>query len=233
MKAEFIVSILKPDEKKESADNENSVKLKKAEVVAILQDLTEKYSDDKYPFEIREIAEGYQFFTKKTYFPFVKKSTLQKNKKRLSRAAIETLSIIAYRQPVTKSEVEFIRGVSCDYAIQKLLEKQLLSILGRSDAPGRPLLYGCSPYFMQYFGLKDMSGLPKLKEFEELEEEHLELFRQHQLDQKQESNEQTEAQEVVEPTAESNVKSEGEPKENEQALLDGAEGQEEEAHPED
>lgn len=230
MKPDFIVSILKPDPKNEGKDKEDSIILKKAEVVAILEQLTEKYADDQYPFEIREIAEGYQFFTKKTYFPFVKKATLQKNKKRLSRAAIETLSIIAYRQPVTKSEVEFIRGVSCDYAIQKLLEKQLLSILGRSDAPGRPLLYGCSPYFMQYFGLKDMSGLPKLKEFEELEEEHLELFRQHQLDQKQESNEQAEAKsEELKQESEESAKGE----EDGHALLEGHDGQEEETPSED
>lgn len=231
VKPDFIVSILKPDEKNESEKKGEGIGLKKAAVIKILQELTEKYADDKYPFEIREIAEGYQFFTKKSYFPFVKKATLQKNKKRLSRAAIETLSIIAYRQPVTKSEVEFIRGVSCDYAIQKLLEKQLLSILGRSDAPGRPLLYGCSPYFMQYFGLKDMSGLPKLKEFEELEEEHLELFRQHQLDQKQESNEQAEAEsaELKEAASESaEGEQETDSQAGEQTLLEGNDGEEEE-----
>lgn len=227
VKVDFIVSILKPEEDKAAEKTETKLNLKKEAVSTILQELVEKYADDKYPFEIREIAEGFQFFTKKPYFPFVKKATLQKNKKRLSRAAIETLSIIAYRQPVTKSEVEFIRGVSCDYAIQKLLEKQLLSITGRADAPGRPLLYGVSPYFMQYFGLKDMSGLPKLKEFDELEEEHLELFRQHQLDQKQESNEQAEEVKAAEvETAEHQV--EAEQTEGGDSVLEGAEGTEEE-----
>ena len=127
---------------------------------------------DRYPFEIKKVGGGYQFFTKKRFHSFVKKATLSKNQKRLTRSALETLSIIAYRQPITKAEMEFIRGVNCDYAVQKLLDKKLVSIVGRSEAPGRPLLYSTSPFFMQYFGLGDIGDLPKLKEFEELAEEH-------------------------------------------------------------
>ena len=145
-----------------------------------LSEIKEKFEPEEHAFELKEVANGFQFFTKRDYFIYAKKAALQYNKKRLSRASLETLSIIAYRQPVTKSEVEFIRGVSCDYAIQKLLDKKLISITGRSDSPGRPLLYGTSPYFMQYFGMKEMGDLPKLKEFEELEDEHLEKFRMHQ-----------------------------------------------------
>jgi len=102
------------------------------------------------------------------------------SKKKLSRASLETLAIIAYRQPVTKAEIEFIRGVASDYAVQKLLERNLVSIAGRADAPGKPLLYATSPYFMQFFGLNDPSELPKLKDFELSEEDHLALFRQSQ-----------------------------------------------------
>jgi len=146
----------------------------------VLEELVKKYEAEVYPFEIRAIAGGYQFFTKRPYHKFVKQAVLQKNQKRLSRAALETLSIVAYRQPITKAEIEFIRGVNCDYAMQKLLEKKLVSIVGRSDAPGRPLLYATSPFFMQYFGIKDITELPKLKEFEEMAEDHLDMFRQHQ-----------------------------------------------------
>ena len=89
----------------------------------------------------------------------------QKTRRRLSRAAMETLSIIAYKQPVTKTEMEKIRGVSCDYSLQKLLEKDLVSITGRSDGPGRPLLYGTSEKFMDYFGLKSLKDLPQPKDF--------------------------------------------------------------------
>lgn len=149
----------------------------------LVKTLQEKYADDKYPFEVRRVGGGCQFFTKPPYHRYVRKASLNKNQKRLSRAALETLSIIAYRQPISKAEMEFIRGVNCDYAVQKLLDKKLVHITGRSEGPGRPLLYSTSPFFMQYFGLADMSDLPKLKEFEELAEEHQELFRQ-QMDDK-------------------------------------------------
>ncbi|MEZ4827213.1 MAG: SMC-Scp complex subunit ScpB [Bacteroidia bacterium] len=145
----------------------------------IVQNLQLKYADGLYPFEVRKVGGGWQFFTKPAFHRYVRKASLNKNQKRLSRAALETLSIIAYRQPISKAEMEFIRGVNCDYAVQKLLDKKLIAITGRSDGPGRPLLYSTSPFFMQYFGLADMSDLPKLKEFEELAEEHQELFRQH------------------------------------------------------
>lgn len=151
-----------------------------SELAPILEGLLSKYTGDAYPFEIRAVAEGYQFFTKRVYYPYVKQAHLTQQNKRLSRTAMETLAIIAYRQPITKAEMEFIRGVSCDYAVQKLLDKQLVSIVGRSDAPGRPLLYSTSPFFMEYFGIRDMSEMPKLKEFEALAENHMEMFKQSQ-----------------------------------------------------
>ena len=93
----------------------------------------------------------------------------QNTKTRLSQAAMETLAIIAYKQPVSKSELEEIRGVSCDYALQKLLEKELVLITGRSESPGRPLLYGTSDKFMEYMGINALSDLPKPKDFKEVE----------------------------------------------------------------
>jgi segregation and condensation protein B len=89
----------------------------------------------------------------------------QQSKRRLSNSALETLSIIAYKQPVTKSEIERIRGVNCDYSIQKLLEKELIEIRGKSEAVGRPIIYGTSPNFMEYFGINDMKDLPTPKDF--------------------------------------------------------------------
>lgn len=157
-----------------------------------LEELQQKYQADEYAFEIRLVGGGYQFYSKKEYFPYVRRATFIHHKKRLSRVAMETLAIVAYRQPITKAELEFIRGVNCDYAVQKLLDKKLVSIVGRSDAPGKPLLYATSPFFMQYFGLSDVSELPKLQEFEELAEEHLEAFRMNQIESKEteESNEE-------------------------------------------
>ena len=124
-----------------------------------------KYRSEEYFFELTVIASGYQFLTKSAFHATIGIHLKQKNKKRLSRAALETLSIIAYKQPVTKGEIEQIRGVNADYAVQKLLEKDLIAITGRSDAPGRPLIYGTSAKFMDYFGLGSLKDLPKLKDF--------------------------------------------------------------------
>lgn len=130
-----------------------------------IQSLTERYQSNDHAFEIIKIAGGYQFLTKGAFHNTVGTYLKQTIKKRLSRAALETLAIIAYKQPVTKTDIENIRGVNCDYAVQKLLEKELISIIGRKEAPGRPLLYGSSQKFMDYFGIEDIKDLPKLKEF--------------------------------------------------------------------
>ncbi len=140
-------------------------KFNETEIEEAIQQLMTRYEDEQFSFEIVEIAKGYQFLTKGAYFNTISTYLRQIMKKRLSRAALETLSIVAYKQPVTKSEIEKIRGVNCDYAVQKLLEKELVTIAGRSEGPGRPLLYGTSEKFMDYFGLKDLSALPKLKDF--------------------------------------------------------------------
>ncbi|GAB4421655.1 MAG: hypothetical protein OHK0039_36730 [Bacteroidia bacterium] len=189
-----------PDDDDPAAEVTTRLDIDMETLQAALDLLLSKYADETYPFEIRKIAGGYQFFTKKTYYPYLRRFVVQKNQKRLSRAALETLSIIAYRQPITKTEVEFIRGVNCDYAMQKLLDKQLVRICGRSDAPGRPLLYETSPFFMQYFGISDMTDLPKLKEFEELAEDHLDQFRQHQEEQQKHHGKEAPAQAVEENT---------------------------------
>ncbi|MCL4106257.1 UNVERIFIED_CONTAM: hypothetical protein GTU68_061099 [Idotea baltica] len=131
---------------------------------SLLVSLAEKYQADGFVFELRQIDGGYQFYTKRDYYTYVRQAALEKNKRKLSRASMETLSIVAYRQPVTKTEIEFIRGVNCDYAVRKLLDGKLIEIRGRSEAAGRPLLYGTSPYFMEYFGLNDVKDLPKLDE---------------------------------------------------------------------
>lgn len=141
------------------------LKFQRAELEETIAGLKEKYAQEAFSFEVVEIAEGYQFLTKGAYHETVGTYLRQTTRKRLSRSALETLSIIAYKQPVTKTEVERIRGVSCDYAVQKLLEKELVSIVGRSEGPGRPLLYATSERFMDYFGLKSLRDLPTPKDF--------------------------------------------------------------------
>lgn len=130
--------------------------------------LIERYKSESYGFEIVNIADGYQFVSKAKYSAFVKEALLIRSRKKLSQAAMECLAIIAYRQPVTKADIEFIRGVNSDYAVQKLLEKNLILILGKSDLPGRPLLYGTSPFFLEYLGIKNLNQLPKLPDIEEV-----------------------------------------------------------------
>ncbi|PUZ27615.1 segregation and condensation protein B [Chitinophaga costaii] len=134
-------------------------------VEAALEAIVEKYHSEFYAFEVRESGGGFQFLTKKEYYQTVAQLNGEKFLKRLSTAALETLAIIAYRQPVSKGEIEYIRGVSSDYSLQKLLEKELISIAGRSeDLPGKPLLYTTSKAFMDYFGINSPKDLPKLRE---------------------------------------------------------------------
>lgn len=146
-------------------------KFKKPALEKAIDELKEKYQEEHFSFEFLEIAGGFQFLTKPSFHNSVGTLLRQNNKRRLSKAALETLSIIAYKQPVVKSEMEKIRGVSCDYSVQKLLEKELIAIVGRSEAPGRPLMYGTSDKFMDYFGLKSLEDMPKPKDFKEPDNE--------------------------------------------------------------
>ena len=135
------------------------------QVEASMEAIKEKYKSEFYSFEVIQSGGGWQFLTKKEYHKTVAQLNGEKFLKRLSSAALETLSIIAYKQPVTKAEIEAIRGVSSDYAVQKLLEKDLIIITGRNeDFPGHPLVYATSKNFMDYFGINSSEDLPKLKE---------------------------------------------------------------------
>ena len=135
------------------------------QVDAAVNGIKEKYDSEFYPFEVRESGGGWQFLTKKDYHQTIAQLNGDKFLKRLSNAALETLAIIAYKQPITKGEIESIRGVNTDYSIQKLLEKELILISGRSEnMPGKPLLYVTSKTFMDYFGINSPEDLPKIKE---------------------------------------------------------------------
>jgi segregation and condensation protein B len=135
------------------------------QVEAAVEGITEKYASEFYPFEMRQSGGGWQFLTKKDYHKTIAQLNGDRFLKRLSAASLETLSIIAYKQPVTKGEIEAIRGVSSDYAVQKLLEKELIIITGRNEKlPGHPLVYATSKNFMDYFGINSSDELPKIKE---------------------------------------------------------------------
>ena len=136
-----------------------------------IRQLINKFEKDDFAFQIYHSGGGYQFLTKPAYQASIGILLKQQSKKRLSTSALETLSIIAYKQPATRGQVEQIRGVNCDYAIQKLLEKELIEIKGKSDTIGKPLLYGTSQKFMDYFGINSLDDLPTPKDFKEEDNE--------------------------------------------------------------
>lgn len=135
------------------------------QVETSIEGIKEKYASEFFPFELRESGGGLQFLTKKEFHQTIVQLNGDKFLKRLSTAALETLAIIAYKQPITKSEIESIRGVNCDYSIQKLLEKELIVIAGRNEQMvGKPLIYTTSRHFMDYFGINSSEELPKISE---------------------------------------------------------------------
>jgi len=157
---------VKREDIKYNLENALQITVDETSVDEALSRLQEKYWDDNFAIEIVEVAEGFQFVTKGAYHHIAGAYLKQLTKRRLSKVALETLAIIAYRQPVSRAELEQIRGVNADYAIDKLLEKELIEIAGRSNGPGKPLLYATSAKFMDYFGLRSIEDLPQLKEFQ-------------------------------------------------------------------
>ena len=141
-------------------------KIKPESLMAIVDEIRLKYDSLDIAIELVYIDGGYQFLTRKEYYPVINQLQIQRSKKKLSQAALETLAIVAYKQPITKLEVEQIRGVNCDYTVQKLLEKELITIIGKADTVGKPILYGTSNLFMDYFGINSTSDLPQLTEIQ-------------------------------------------------------------------
>jgi len=135
------------------------------DILGAIQRLDEKFAGEEFAFQLFKTGGGYQFLTKPAYQASIGIMLKQQSKKRLSTSAMETLAIIAYKQSISKTEIENIRGVNCDYAVQKLLDKGLIEITGKADTIGRPMLYGTTQKFMEYFGINDLSELPVPKEF--------------------------------------------------------------------
>jgi segregation and condensation protein B len=134
-------------------------------VVATLQ---KKYEQEGHAFEIQAVAGGYQLVTKKEYGTFIRRLLKKSGRLVLSQAALETLAIVAYKQPLNRFEIEAIRGVDCSHILKTLLSRGLVAIKGRDQGPGRPLLYGTTDRFLQYFGLQSLSDLPRLREIADL-----------------------------------------------------------------
>lgn len=146
------------------------LELKKSDIKEELAALQSEYGEAGRGILLEEVADGFQFRTRQECADVIQK-LVKTRPFRFSRAALETLAIIAYRQPVTRAEVEYLRGVDSGGVFKTLLEKQLIRILGKKDVPGRPLIYGTSKEFLEFFGLRDLSALPTLKEFSDLSSE--------------------------------------------------------------
>ncbi len=141
---------------------------------AYLAELKKEYEAQGRGFRLFEIAGGYQLVTDEKFSPYLKKFYQSREKRRRSQASLETLSVVAFRQPVTRADIEGVRGVNVDGALKSLLEKGLVKIAGRKEVPGRPILYGTTKEFLEHFGLNSVKELPPLSEFTLKDiEEHL------------------------------------------------------------
>lgn len=138
--------------------------LKQGEIKNIISELNQGYREKNQGFAIREIASGYQMYTLPEYTFWVDQLFNHLRKQKLSQAALETLAIVAYKQPLIRSEIEHIRGVNCEGVLHTLLEKALVTVVGREKKAGRPLLYGTTKRFLSYFGLRSLEDLPKIEE---------------------------------------------------------------------
>ena len=143
--------------------------LSKKDVNPLIEAIAGEYENEGKGLRLAEVADGYQFRTKKELAPLLQKLKA-KRPPRFGKAAMEVLAIVAYRQPMTRAEVEDLRGVDSGGALRGLLEKRLVKILGRREIPGKPMIYGTTKTFLEHFSLRDLSQLPPLKEFVELEE---------------------------------------------------------------
>jgi segregation and condensation protein B len=138
------------------------------EVRDVVESLRAEYATGGRAFDVFEIEGGYQVLSRPEFASWVEQLFVEKRKAKLSRASLETLAIIAYKQPIVKTEIEMIRGVGADGVIRTLLERNLITITGRAEGVGRPLLYGTTQQFLNYFGINELSDLPKIEEIREL-----------------------------------------------------------------
>jgi len=149
-------------------EGESPLSVTADEVIAAIEELNREYEQAGRSVRIVHVAGGYQFATKPEFAPWLGRMLREKSRRKLSVSALETLAVIAYKQPVTKPEIETIRGVNADYVLRTLLERSLVAIVGRASTPGRPLLYGTTREFLKHFGVNDLADLPKPREIDEL-----------------------------------------------------------------
>jgi segregation and condensation protein B len=149
-------------------ENDRPRRISEESILKAIEELNRELEETNRAFRIVKVAGGYQFATLPRFAHWLGKMVRERSKRKLSQSALESLAVIAYKQPVTKPEIEAIRGVNADYVLHSLLERNLVTIVGRAATPGRPLLYGTTREFLKHFGLNDLSELPKPREIDEL-----------------------------------------------------------------
>ena len=154
----------------------------KAEVEQALKQLEQGLAQEGRGIQLVKLAGGYRLVTKAEYAPWLKRLDKAKAAQKLSRSALESLAIIAYKQPLVRAEIEEIRGVETSGVLRTLLERKLVRIVGRKEVPGRPIMYGTTKFFLEHFGLPDITQLPPLREFKELGEAEQALLPMEQLE---------------------------------------------------
>lgn len=150
--------------------NNNEFTIESSNLTFYLQNIINRYKNSAFAIELVQSGGGYQFLTKPQYYSIVNQLQTYRAKRKLSQAALETLAIIASKQQVTKLDIEHIRGVNSDYTVQKLLEKELIKIIGKANLPGKPVLFGVSENFLDHFGLNSVADIPQLKDIENKKE---------------------------------------------------------------
>jgi len=168
-------------------------------VRTMIEELNNEYSTTQRSFSVLEVGGGFQLMTDPFYAPWVRKLHSKEKKQRLSTPALETLSIIAYKQPITKADIEAIRGVNVDGVLDTLLERAIIRTVGRKDVPGRPFLYGTAKSFLMHFGLNSLNDLPHLKEFSEGD---IELGKEELIKKEGDQSDEKGVEEVKEPAQE-------------------------------
>jgi len=170
--AKELIAVLKgaaeADKENPSAPTRPFAKLKEPVIQAAIEELEIECADASRAYEVRETAAGWQLVTKPDYSPWLRQLYPENRPARLSAPALETLAIIAYRQPITRADIEAVRGVAVDGVMQTLLDRGLIKIAGRAEIPGRPLLYDTTQHFMEHFGLKDLDDLPNATELRKI-----------------------------------------------------------------
>ncbi|RCL66928.1 MAG: SMC-Scp complex subunit ScpB [Rhodothermaeota bacterium MED-G64] len=149
-------------------ESEEELSLSAEHIDDMITELNQLYDQNDVSFRIEKKGGGYRFLTRPQLHPWLQMAQNQSRRRRLSQSALETVAIVAYKQPITKPEVDAIRGVDSGYVIRQLLERELIAVSGRADSPGKPLLYKTSPLFLSHFGLQSVDDLPKPREIEDL-----------------------------------------------------------------